>query len=216
MFSKKYIKFIFGFIVIILLSVLVLFLWNNNKADEEKVDDKYIFDIYQIPFGYSIYQEELFMEFKDHFYSVPHDQEAYAVSVGKNFIVDFFTFKNKKSNLQYGGIQFIHGEHRYMFRDYATQYYQYLDKYRLKYGQANLPEVINIDVVNITSVKVMVNYGDGIDKEYQAWKIDFAWQYKECLENCEDYFPIDLLKNTGSLTIYYQDESDKMRVLILE
>lgn len=209
-------------VLIVVVIALVLGIWfftSSGKSATPKVDPKYVFDIYALPTKATEYQKTIFEEFRVAFLdeSPTKDLENYAVVTGKNFIADFFTWSNKESRLAYGGSQFIVTELRQFFNDYAADYYKYLDHFASQYGRENLPVVDNIEVVSVTKTKEVVSRPEVATEEFDAYVIDFKWTYAACTDSdTTKCFPTTDLKATGKLTVYWQANSSKMRVLKLD
>lgn len=75
--------------------------------------------------------------------------QAYAEMIARNFIADFFTFSNKSSRHDVGGLQFINAEIYDEFYDFAVNtFYLHLNQYLEIYGAHQLPSVATTTILH--------------------------------------------------------------------
>lgn len=76
------------------------------------------------------------------------DKQAIAESVVKNFVADYFTWRNKDGNFEVGGLQYILGSGYYALNKYTIwNYGKNFDLYLSQYGKEHLPEVSEVRIV---------------------------------------------------------------------
>lgn len=128
-----------------------------GKKKTKKVEEKKIIENIN-EFGYSLeenegeYYNEQFNELKSILNSDTIDEEKYASTIAKLFIIDFFTLDNKISKADIGGVQFVYNDYRNDFEKYAKDSIYKSVKNNI-YGdrKQDLPIVKNVEINNITN-----------------------------------------------------------------
>ncbi len=193
--SKKILITLIVLVIILIIGFLTYYFFFNNDEQEVKV-------IKEIPeYGYGLNENETQI-YKDEFDNLDKiltkkevDYEAYAKSIAKLFIIDFYTLDNKLSKNDIGGTDFIKEDMRDNFIEEArSTFYKYLE---VKSNNRNqkLPEVSEIKDVSIentsfiikdnnttttsskSSTKTTTSSGTTVD----AYKVTISWDYKEDL-----------------------------------
>ena len=152
----------------------------KNKNSVVKVSVVHHIDKY----GYDLYSNSTEL-FKNNFYELEKvlknesiDENEYASLVAKLFIIDFYTLDNKTSNLDIGGIQFVHSKIIDNFKLKAKDtMYKYVKSNIYGDRKQDLPVVDNIEVDNI-SVKTLKKNDFTDDK---AFYVEVSWSYKKDL-----------------------------------
>ena len=140
------------------------------------------------------YQEEIYDElietqtaFEESW--TPETESAYAESVVKNFIADFFTWSNKGGRNDVGGLQFVYPLYRSDFRNKAVDvFYLYLDYYIEEYGAEQL---LTVENVNVTGVDPNYVYTMPDGTERDAVYVYAEWTYADSNELDLSKFPTE-------------------------
>lgn len=143
---------------------------------------------------YKKYYKELENELKDN----KIDEEKYAKLVATLFTIDFYTLNNKVTNKNIGGVQFIHSNLKDRFiSDSSNTVYKYIKNNLYKNRHQQLPEVNNINLKEINSIKYN-------QKDY---KDDSAYEVKLEIGYVKDYdYPKEI-------TIILIHESNKLVII---
>ena len=205
-------------IIIILLIILIVLLIGYivydkcfNKEEEPIKVEKRIDD-----YGYTLDENETNI-YKEEFYNLEKilessevDYEAYAKSIAKLFIIDFYTLDNKLSKNDIGGVEFLKPSMRDNFIEQArSTFYKYVE---VKKGRTQkLPIVSSVDDIELEKTtytikkitkttskkgKTPTNVGD----IKEAYKLNISWSYKEDL-GYEDTTTMYMIKENDKLYI---------------
>ncbi len=193
--SKKILIFIIIVFVVAIFGFLAYYFLNSTPSKTEvkvikKIDG----------YGYNLNENETDL-YKDEFDELSKilskddvDYEAYAKSIAKLFIIDFYTLNNKLSKNDIGGTDFIKEDMRDNFIDEArSTFYKYLEVDSKNRNQ-DLPEVSEIKDVSLENTSFVIkdtkttttsskvksktankNVGTTVD----AYKVTITWDYKE-------------------------------------
>lgn len=145
------------------------------------------------------YQFEEFTVLKDAIENGTADDVAIAGMVAKNYVIDFYTWTNKQGQYDIGGMYYVYdGEFvdgtktkENIFMNARTTFYKYINTYAKQYGQENLLQVENAQVINAEKTDNYVisehiankqdENGDWYDyrenNPYEAYKVTVAWNY---------------------------------------
>lgn len=194
-------KKILTILLIIIIILLVMFgvYYCFLKKDDTGV--KVIKEIKQ--YGYTLDDNEtdLYNEYFDELSNILSeediDNEAYAKTISKLFVIDFYTLDNKLSKNDIGGVQFIREDIRDNFIDKARgTFYRYLEV-KSDLRNQDLPVVSSIDNTEVEMTSF--TYKDKtVDDE--AYQVTINWTY----ENDFDYQRsaiITLVKDDNKLNI---------------
>lgn len=151
-------------ILLIIAAVVGFYLYKNNDSKENTVVDtidSYNYVLYKGSTNlYKIYFDEL----KD-ILENNYNEEEYAKTISKLFVADFYDLKNKKSNTDIGGLDFIHPDTVSDFKKSARN-----TIYKFVGSSKELPEVKEVSVEDITlnddksySVKLEVSYSKDLE-----------------------------------------------------
>ncbi len=188
---KKLLIIFIILIIVAIIGILVYSFFFDNEQEEVKV-------IKSIPnYGYNLRENETKL-YKNEFENLDDilskdevDYEAYAKSIAKLFIIDFYTLSNKQSKNDIGGTDFIKESMRDNFIEEArSTFYRYLEVESDDRNQ-DLPEVSEITSVELenttfvlkdleaksTSSKRKTNEATGTTVD--AYKVTISWDYKE-------------------------------------
>lgn len=192
--SKKILMFI---IIVFIIAILGFLAYHFLNSTSSKPEVKVIKKIES--YGYNLNENETDL-YKDEFDELSKilskddvDYEAYAKSIAKLFIIDFYTLDNKLSKNDIGGTDFIKEDMRDNFIEEArSTFYKYLEVDNKDRNQ-DLPEVSEItdislenttfiikDTKTITSSKSKSKTANkSIGTTVDAYKVTITWDYKE-------------------------------------
>ena len=176
---KKNKMFLVVFLVVFGL-IIYFGIFNNKKVIEEakKIDtiEKYNYNLYD---NSTKEYETIFKELKKELDKESIDEEKYVELVSKLFIIDFYTLNNKLTNLNIGGVEFVHSDIINNFKEKAKDtIYKYVESNI--YGDRNqkLPIVKEVEIIKIEQ-KAFV-YDDNTDNK--AFYVSANWEYEKDLD----------------------------------
>ena len=188
-------------------------------------------DEYKVPqMGYVLrdnateYQFNSFQELRTAVEDDATDDATIAGLVCKNFVIDFYTWTNKKGQYDVGGMyylydgEFVDGDKtkENFYANARNGFYKYLSTYIKEYGASNLLEVDNANVVSSTKTNnCVINehvankqdengewYDYREDHEYEAYKVTCSWTYKQ-----NNKFSTDKFANKMNFLVIKTDEA---------
>ncbi|MBQ6559491.1 MAG: hypothetical protein IJL85_01540 [Erysipelotrichaceae bacterium] len=173
-------------------------------------------------------QKDYFKELKTAVEEEEFNGLKIAELVAKNYVADFYTWTNKQGSYDVGGLyyvfngEYLNGDH---FRDNVylnakDGFYKYINNYINDYGQENVLEVTNVEIVSSqkTSEKFMLNehvayvqdeneewidYRE--DHEFETYLIKCRWDYAET--------PLDLNKFANSINLLIIDRNGTFQIV---
>ena len=130
------------------------------------------------------------------------DDALVAELVAKNYVVDFYTWTNKRGAYDIGGLYYVYdgefenGDHfkENVYLKARDGFYKYLSTYATQYGKENLIEVEDVQVTRCEkmSSQYIINEHDSykqdaegewydyrVDHGYDAYAVSCTWTYKE-------------------------------------
>ena len=210
--SKKVVKSLN--IAIIVISVLVIIFGGYNiftvlmgkSVSAAEKDDTFKNEYYIIGRTPTEFQIENFENLSSELKKDTRDDALISDLVVRAFIIEFFTWSNKKGSWDVGGQQYIYNYG--MFNYQATHdYYAYIDLFIEKYGSENLPEVISITTSTPSKGSETVD-----EKTYEGYYIEATWEYKknEVLDTSQfqtqAFFKVIILENGKYEIVWFFDE----------
>lgn len=103
------------------------------------------------------------------------DKAEIADLVAANFVFDFFGLSNKSSQDNVGGLQYIPEDSQASFKEYAVSYYySNYDIIIKKYGQEELPKLLQYEVTS--KKEEQVTY---LNEAYDGYTIEITFKYNE-------------------------------------
>ncbi len=103
----------------------------------------------------------------------PIDYTEYAKLISKLFIIDLYTLNNKMGSTDIGGLEFIHKDLRENFRDnMGSSLYKFMENNLNGDRTQNLPEVSDVEIVDITETKYTYK-----DLTYDGYIVNAKWTY---------------------------------------
>ena len=165
--------FVFGFLTYKSVSGLV----GNVSGTSTAVEEKDVIDSmdYHLRSNATDFQVGLFEELNS-LIKDGSDESAIAASVAENFVADFYTWTNKDSSYDIGGMYYVFGKTKNnVYVQARNTFYKYVAYYMNTYGKDDLLEVESIDTEN--PQKTTFEY-EG--KTYDAYFVTCRWTYKKC------------------------------------
>jgi len=164
-------------IIILIIGLYFLFFRNSRKTVEEaKVLNeiqKYNYHLYD---NQSNDYKKLFDELNDVLSNDKIDEKQYVELISKMFIMDFYTLDNKVTNLNIGGLEFVHTDILDNFKLKAKNtIYKYLESNLYGDRKQELPIVKEVIVDSIE--QKYFKYGDKSDNF--AYYVKVNWSYNK-------------------------------------
>lgn len=133
---------------------------------------------------------------------VPADDAAIAELVAKNYIVDFYTWTNKRGQYDIGGLGYVYdgefenGDHfkENVYLQARDGFYKYISVYGTQYGKENLLEVSDVEIVSCKKLNTpyVISEHDSykqdsegewydyrVDVPFDCYAVQCRWTYKE-------------------------------------
>ena len=138
-------------------------------------------------------QKEYFAQLKEAIEAEePADDVTIAGLVAKNYVADFYTWTNKVSQYDVGGLYYVYQPQRKaVYTEARDGFYKYLSNYINDYGVENLIEVESVEVKSVTKQNFTYTVVDTITdketteteevtREYKdLYLVRCTWTYKE-------------------------------------
>ena len=122
----------------------------------------------------SLYKQE-FNKLKENLESNDVNDEEYAESVAKMFIIDLYTLANKINKYDVGGTSFIHPDYLQNYKlNVQNSIYKYMEDNSNKNRTQELPEVIAVSVGNKEDTEYKI-----ADESYNGYKFNLEWTYNK-------------------------------------
>ncbi|OCN03819.1 hypothetical protein A4S06_04440 [Erysipelotrichaceae bacterium MTC7] len=143
------------FLVLMLATLVACGGSKDEKVEEAKTQLK-TNDVYEAPTNAFEYQVVTYNKLTSALKG--SNEEKTAQLVAENFVIDFFSLKNKDSSENVGGLTYIPEAHREEWKTFAMNYvyanYRFISD---EYGKANLPIVKEVKVENTTTEALTFN-----------------------------------------------------------
>ena len=149
----KYFKFLLLIFLIALVGITAYkYFYKNKPADKPTIDDKIETYNYELYSNKGTLFKDVFEELKACLEGETVDEERYASLVAKLFIIDFYTLSDKTSNIDIGGVQFLHSKIADNFKLKAKDtIYKYVKNNIYGDRKQELPTVSKVSVDSIES-----------------------------------------------------------------
>lgn len=178
---KKY-KIELTLIAILILMASILGISKIFLKKEEvkpKVETKVISNIES--YGYTLddrdtkYMKEVFKELENILNADEINNEDYAKTLSKLFVIDFYTLNNKINKYDVGSLEYILNDKQEMFKTKAmdTIYSDIIDN-TYKDRVQELPEITNVEILELKEDKIKLN-----DEEIECYKVTMSYSYKK-------------------------------------
>ena len=169
-------------IILILTGVLGYYTYTNFFVKKAKEEVKEVSKIDN--YGYTLYDNQskeykkMFEELNTVLLKEEIDYNKYVELISKMFIIDFYTLDNKLTNLNIGGVDFVHSSIVSNFKEKAKDtMYKYVESNVYGDRKQELPVVSSVNVDDITQKSF--KYGKNIDSK--AYYVKVRWSYKKDL-----------------------------------
>jgi hypothetical protein len=140
--------------------------------------------------------ENLFKELKENLENSEINEEEYAKTLAKLFIIDLFTIDNKTSKYDIGGLEYLHQDAKESFRSIILDtIYKTVEDNSDKGRKQELPVVKTIEILNINKT----TYQKENSKE-EAYEIELSWTYEQNL-GYDTKAKITMIKEEHKLSI---------------
>ena len=192
--KKKIVLFILIVLMVYAIGGIV-YLKLNKKPEIEKVSNLDIIKDYE----YSLksndtdtYKKE-FIKLKENLESKEINDEEYASSIAKLFIIDLYTINNKVNKYEVGGVRFVHPDYLANYKlNVQNTLYKYIEDNSYNNRTQELPEVSNVEITKIEKTNYKID-----NNSYEGYKIALEWTYTKDLgyENKGEVILIKVDKN---------------------
>lgn len=176
---KKKVKRVLLFILMILLlggGLYYFFFYGHKTAKKSKVINEIKGYGYVLKDTKSAAYKKEFENLKKILSSKDVDEKAYAKSISKLFVIDFYSLEDKLAKTDVGGSQFVLDSVKTDFLEKAENtYYKYLESNLYGTRTESLPSVTKASVTNVTNDSF--TYGDSTDEK--AYKVELSWEYND-------------------------------------
>ncbi len=174
-----------GFIVLLIIVLVVILgyytysnFFSKGEVEEVKTLSKISGYNYTLYDNQSKEYKKLYEELEKVLNEKEIDYDKYVELISKMFIMDFYTLDNKLTNLNIGGVEFVHSDIVSNFKEKANDtLYKYVESN--VYGDRNqeLPIVKEVSVDNITQK----NFKYDKNVEAKAYYVNVSWTYEKDL-----------------------------------
>lgn len=180
---KKGYKIVLIILVVLLIVVLSIgaykYLFKSDKTEEPKNVTTVVSTIEE--YGYTLddrdteYMKTTYEELKNILSSEEIEEEEYAKTLAKLFIIDFYTLNNKINKYDVGSLEYILSDKVDMFKTKAmdTMYNDIIDN-TYKDRVQELPEITNVEILSIETTEVEVG-----EQTLEGYKIKMTYTYKK-------------------------------------
>jgi len=184
--KKRKIKFKNISILILVVLFVILFIClkdifsslKNNGAKELVILDTIKGYDYELNENDSKYFTELFSELKTNLESKNVDEEKYAESISKLFVIDFLSLEGAVNKNDVGGVQFVYESYQESFIKKAKDtIYRYVENNIYGKRTQELPNVVEVNVTNLENII----YEGTKEKDKKAYKVTLEVIYEKDL-----------------------------------
>lgn len=187
-------------IITIVLIFLVLLKSCSKKEEKPKNTTNVISNIES--FGYSLedrdtkYMKDTFEELAKVLDQEEINEEEYAKTLSKLFIIDFYTLNNKINKYDVGSLEFVLSSKKESFKNKAmdTMYKDIIDN-TYKDRIQDLPEIVNVEIKSVEKAQYKLE-----KEELEALQVVVNFEYKEDL-GYDNSGTITLIKNDQKLEV---------------
>lgn len=169
-------------IILVILILGGLYLLSFDKKSE-KIKSKITKTIEN--YNYNLYDnstknyKDLFNELSKVLSSDTVDEKKYVELISKMFIIDFYTLSNKTTNMDIGGLQFVHKDVVDNFKEKATAtIYKFVETNIYGDRKQELPKVKEVTIGSIEQKNFKYNK----TSDSNAYFVKVNWTYEKDLE----------------------------------
>jgi len=173
-------RIILGIILLSLIGILIFYLFDTLKKQEEVPEAKKVDEI--VEYGYNLKEDDsqlyhsLFADLKVVLSEENINYDEYAKKLASLFVIDFYTLNNKTTNMDIGGIQYLYSGIKDNFILKATDTIYKNVKSNI-YGDRNQKLPIVSNVVIKSSKNITFEYGDL--KDNSAYEVVVNIEYEK-------------------------------------
>lgn len=195
-----------GLIIIVVLLLLVIIIGSLKlffKNDDENKAKNVTSIIKNIDdYGYTLddrdtkYMKDTFDELENILNEKEINEEEYAKTLAKLFVIDFYTLNNKINKYDVGSLEYILSDKVETFRLKAmdTIYSDIIDN-TYKDRVQDLPEITNVEIIDFENTTITLN-----EQEKEAYQINMKYTYKKDL-GYDIEGTLYLVKNNNKLEV---------------
>ena len=208
------IKKLFICIVLALLIVDGFYIYNNfikirTSAKKPKVVDEIKSFEYTVNEKDTKLYKSTFNELKKVLTAKKVDEEKYAETIAKLFVIDFFSLENKTSKNDIGGVQFVFSSYKKDFVDYAREGIYKQVKNNIDSGKKqDLPLVDEVEIKKTDKIvpsQVFQNEAVSSDTEEDGYEIEVEWSYKDS-DDFQTHAVLTIIKDGTKLSVAKMDK----------
>lgn len=171
-------------LIVVILIILILgglYLLNFGKKPEKtkskitKTIENYNYNLYD---NSTKNYKDLFNELSKVLSSDTVDEKKYVELISKMFIIDFYTLSNKTTNMDIGGLQFVHKDVVDNFKEKATAtIYKFVETNIYGDRKQELPKVKEVTIEGIEQKNFKYNK----TSDSNAYFVKINWTYEKDL-----------------------------------
>lgn len=178
------------------------FFKKNGPVDAPKVVDEIKSFNYVVSENDTKLFKDTFNELKKVLSAKEVDKKAYAETISKLFVIDFFTLGNKTSKNDVGGVQFVFSSYKSDFVDYARDgIYKQVSNSIGEKKNNDLPVVSKVEITKTEEVSPASVFSSiGFGEDAIGFDVTINWEY----ENGSDF------QKSTTLTIV--SDNDKLSI----
>ncbi len=176
--KKKILLFILIIVFVYAIGGFIYLKMNKNEPEAVVISDVDKIKGYDYTLksnASELYKTE-FKILKDNLEKDKNDEE-YAMSIAKLFIIDLYSLSNKVNKYEVGGVEFLHPDYVANYKlNVQNTLYKYMEDN--SYGNRNqkLPLVSTIKVSSHEKTTFKIK-----DTSYEGYKVELEWEYTEDL-----------------------------------
>lgn len=177
--KKKVLLFIFILVLVYAAGGFIYLKLNKEEPEVivvEDVDKIKGYDYTLKSNSSDLYKEE-FKVLKDNL-EKDKDDEQYALSVAKLFIIDLYSLSNKINKYDVGGVEFVYPDHISNYKlNVQNTIYKYMEDNSTGKRNQKLPLVSSIEVKSHEKTTFKIG-----NKSFDGYKVELEWEYNEDLD----------------------------------
>lgn len=189
-----------GILILLVSTIGISKVFFKKEEVKPKVETKVISNIEK--YGYTLddrdtkYMKEIFKELENILNTEEVNEEEYAKTISKLFIIDFYTLSNKINKYDVGSLEYILNDKQEMFKNKAMDTI-YSDIYDNTYKDRvqELPEVTSVEIIDIKEEEFELN-----KDKVNSYKVTLEFKYKKDL-GYDKEGTINLVKSNNKLEV---------------
>lgn len=189
-----------GILILLVSTIGISKVFFKKEEVKPKAETKVISNIEK--YGYTLddrdtkYMKEIFKELENILNAEEVNEEEYAKTISKLFIIDFYTLSNKINKYDVGSLEYILNDKQEMFKNKAMDTI-YSDIYDNTYKDRvqELPEVTSVEIIDIKEEEFELN-----KDKVNSYKVTLEFKYKKDL-GYDKEGTINLVKSNNKLEV---------------